>query len=143
MGESISRRTQGSTARLAKILPQDFASDKRRMQRFALEAKIASTLNQPNILTVFEFGEVESLTFLATEYIEGETLRQYLHRNQPKLPEILDISAQIVAALEAAHEANIVHRDIKPENVMIRHRDRIVKVRIFGLAKITRKEEGE
>ena len=125
-----------------KILPHDFASDKQRMKRFALEAKVASTLNQPNILTVFEFGEIESLAFLATEYIDGETLRLYLHHSQPKLVEILDISAQIVAALEAAHEANIVHRDIKPENVMIRRRDHIVKVLDFGLAKLTEKNKG-
>ena len=65
-----------------KILPQDFADDRRRMQRFALEAKVASTLNQPNIVTVFEFGEVDSLAFLATEYIDGETLRKYLHAQQ-------------------------------------------------------------
>lgn len=122
-----------------KILPQDVAADVRRMQRFALEAKAASTLNQPNILTVFEFGKVESLAFLATEYIDGETLRSYLQRSQPRLKEILDISAQIVAALEAAHEARIVHRDIKPENVMIRRRDHIVKVLDFGLAKLTEK----
>ncbi|MDQ3473585.1 MAG: serine/threonine-protein kinase [Acidobacteriota bacterium] len=124
-----------------KILPQDFAADVRRMQRFALEAKVASTLNQPNILTVFEFGEVESLAFLATEYIDGETLRSYLQHTQPRLKEVLEISAQIVAALEAAHEARIVHRDIKPENVMIRRRDHIVKVLDFGLAKLTEKSD--
>src|SRR5687768_2601900 len=122
-----------------KILPEDFAADVRRMQRFALEAKVASTLNQPNILTVFEFGQVESLAFLATEYIDGETLRSYLQQTQPRLKEVLEISAQIVAALEAAHEARIVHRDIKPENVMIRRRDHIVKVLDFGLAKLTEK----
>ena len=122
-----------------KILPQDFAADVRRMQRFALEAKVASTLNQPNILTVFEFGQVDSLAFLATEYIDGETLRSYLQGSQPRLKEVLEISAQIVAALEAAHEARIVHRDIKPENVMIRRRDHIVKVLDFGLAKLTEK----
>ena len=120
-----------------KILPRDFAADDRRMQRFALEAKVASTLNQPNILTVFEFGKVDSLAYLATEYIDGETLRSYLQHTQPRLKEVLDISAQIVAALEAAHEARIVHRDIKPENVMIRRRDHIVKVLDFGLAKLT------
>ena len=122
-----------------KILPQDFADDVRRMQRFTLEAKVASTLNQPNILTVFEFGKVGSLAFLATEYIDGETLRSFLQHTQPRLKEVLEISAQIVAALEAAHEARIVHRDIKPENVMIRRRDHIVKVLDFGLAKLTEK----
>jgi len=126
-----------------KILPEDVATDKRRMQRFALEARVASTLNQPNILTVFEFGEAESLHFLATEYVDGETLREYLHGTRLKLTEVLDISTQIVAALEAAHEARIVHRDIKPENVMIRRRDHIVKVLDFGLAKLTEKKASE
>ena len=106
------------------------------MQRFRQEAKVASSLNQPNILTVFEFGEVEGLTFLATEFIDGETLRDYLHEKRLKLGEILDIGIQVLAALDAAHEAHIVHRDMKPENVMIRHRDRVVKVLDFGLAKV-------
>ena len=122
-----------------KILPADVASDKRRMQRFKQEAKIASTLNQPNIVTIFEFGEAGSLHFIATEYIDGETLRQHLRINQVKLAEILDISIQLVAALDAAHEANIIHRDIKPENIMIRRRDHLVKVLDFGLAKLTEK----
>jgi serine/threonine protein kinase len=93
------------------------------MQRFRQEAKVASSLNQPNILTIFEFGEVEGLTFLATEFIDGETLRDYLHGKRLKLGEILDIGIQVLAALDAAHEAHIVHRDMKPENVMIRRRD--------------------
>lgn len=119
-----------------KILPADVAADKQRMQRFGQEARITSALNQPNILTIFEFGEVDSLHFLATEYIDGQTLRNYLRARQPSLTEILEISMQIVAALDAAHEARIVHRDIKPENVMIRRRDHIVKVLDFGLAKL-------
>lgn len=122
-----------------KILPEDVASDQRRMQRFRQEAKIASSLNQPNILTIFEFGEVDALHYIATEYIDGETLRHYLRGKQIKLAEILDISVQVLAALDAAHEARIVHRDIKPENVMIRRRDHIVKVLDFGLAKLTEK----
>ncbi len=138
MGEVYLAKDTRLDRRVAlKILPHDFAADVRRMQRFALEAKVASTLNQPNILTVFEFGKVESLAFLATEYIDGETLRSYLQHTPPRLKEVLEISAQIVAALEAAHEARIVHRDIKPENVMIRRRDQIVKVLDFGLAKLT------
>jgi serine/threonine protein kinase len=120
-----------------KVLSPDVSSDKRRMQRFRQEAKVASSLNQPNILTIFEFGEVDGLTFLATEYIDGQTLRDYLHGNRLKLGEILDITIQVLAALDAAHEAHIVHRDIKPENVMIRRRDRVVKVLDFGLAKLT------
>jgi serine/threonine protein kinase len=118
-----------------KILPGEVAHDKRRMQRFEREARMVSGLNQPNILTIFEFGEVDSLHFLASEYVEGETLRDSLRTLTLRLDQILDITIQICAALEAAHEAKIVHRDIKPENVMIRRRDHIVKVLDFGLAK--------
>jgi len=122
-----------------KVLSHDIASDKRRMQRFRQEAKVASSLNQPNILTIFEFGEIDGLTFLATEFIDGETLRDYLRGKRLKVGETLDIAIQVLAALDAAHEARIVHRDIKPENVMIRRRDRVVKVLDFGLAKTTEK----
>jgi serine/threonine protein kinase len=122
-----------------KVLAQDIASDKRRMQRFRQEAKVASSLNQPNILTIFEFGEVDGLTFLATEYIDGQTLRDYLRSKKLKLGETLDVTIQVLAALDAAHDAHIVHRDIKPENVMIRRRDHVVKVLDFGLAKVTEK----
>jgi serine/threonine protein kinase len=127
-----------------KVLPLEISRDERRMKRFRQEAKVASTLNQPNILTVFEFGEVEGLTFLAAEFVDGETLRDRLHK-QLKLGEILDIGIQVLAALDAAHEARIVHRDMKPENVMIRHRDGVVKVLDFGLAKIaeTSSKKGE
>ena len=120
-----------------KVLSPDISQDKRRMQRFLQEAKVASSLNQPNILTVFEFGEVDGLTFLATEFIDGETLRDHVHGKRLKLSEIIDISLQVLAALDAAHEARIVHRDIKPENVMLRRRDGVVKVLDFGLAKLT------
>ena len=120
-----------------KILPADVASDKRRMQRFKQEARLASSLNQPNILTIFEFGDTESLHFIASEYVDGDTLRERLKDRQIKLPEIIEISAQVVAALDAAHEAKIVHRDIKPENIMIRRRDKVVKVLDFGLAKLS------
>jgi serine/threonine protein kinase len=123
-----------------KVLWQDIALDKRRMQRFRQEARVASSLNQPNILTVFEFGEVEGLTFLATEYVDGETLRNLLRAKRLKLGEMLEIAIQVLAALDAAHEARIVHRDIKPENVMIRRRDGVVKVLDFGLAKVTERE---
>ena len=120
-----------------KVLSAEVAHDKRRMQRFQQEARMASSLNQPNILTVFEFGEIDALNFLATEYIEGKTLRQYLRSHKLTLPEILDVSIQILSALDAAHETKIVHRDIKPENVMLRSRDQVVKLLDFGLAKPT------
>jgi serine/threonine protein kinase len=120
-----------------KILPPDVASDKRRMQRFKQEAKLASSLNQPNILTIFEFGDTESLHFIASEYVDGATLRDHLSGGQLKLPDMIDIAAQVVAALDAAHDARIVHRDIKPENIMVRRRDHVVKVLDFGLAKLS------
>jgi len=123
-----------------KVLSPDVSEDKRRMQRFRQEAKVASSLNQSNILTIYEFGEVEGLTFLATEFIDGETLRDHLRGKRLKLAETLDIAIQVLAALDAAHEARIVHRDIKPENVMIRRRDHVVKVLDFGLAKVTEKK---
>ena len=122
-----------------KILSSDVVADKRRMQRFRQEARVASSLNQPNILTIFEFGEVDALTFIAAEFVDGETLRDYIRAKRLKLGEILDISIQMLAALDAAHEASIVHRDMKPENVMIRRRDHVVKVLDFGLAKVTEK----
>ena len=125
-----------------KILASDVVADQRRMQRFRQEARVASSLNQPNILTIYEFGEVDSLTFIAAEFVDGETLRDYIRNKQLKLGEILDISIQMLAALDAAHEASIVHRDMKPENVMIRRRDHVVKVLDFGLAKVTEKKRG-
>jgi serine/threonine protein kinase len=126
-----------------KMLPADVASDKRRMQRFKQEAKLASSLNQPNILTIFEFGDTQSLHFIASEYVDGATLREHLTGGQLKLPEVIEISAQVVAALDAAHEAKIVHRDIKPENIMVRRRDGVVKVLDFGLAKLSEKTSGQ
>lgn len=124
-----------------KILSADIAADKRRMQRFRQEAKVASSLNQPNILTIYESGEVDNLTYIAAEFIDGETLRDYLRNKRLKLGEILDISIQMLAALDAAHEARIIHRDMKPDNVMIRRRDHVVKVLDFGLAKVTEKKK--
>ena len=123
-----------------KILSAEVAADQRRMQRFRQEARIASSLNQPNILTIYEFGEVDNLTYIAAEFVDGETLRDYARNKRLKLSEILDISIQMLAALDAAHEAKIVHRDMKPENVMIRRRDHVVKVLDFGLSKITEKK---
>ncbi|SRR6266545_502395 len=120
-----------------KILPADVAADKRRMQRFKQEARIASALNHPNILTIFEFGEADNLDFIATEYVDGETLRLRLRSKHMTLLETIDVAIQVVSALDAAHEAKIVHRDIKPENIMLRRRDNIVKVLDFGLAKLT------
>ena len=118
-----------------KILPAEMAADAQRMQRFIQEARAASSLNQANILTVFEIGETASTHFIATEFIDGETLRQHIAHERLHLREALDIAMQIASALAAAHKAGIVHRDIKPENIMVRHDDAVVKVLDFGLAK--------
>src|SRR5437016_9777294 len=118
-----------------KILPADVATHPDRMKRFVQEAKAASALNHPNIITIYEIDETASGHFIATEFIDGETLRE--REQKPlQLSESLDIATQIAGALAAAHAAGIVHRDIKPENVMIRL-DGIVKVLDFGLAKLT------
>ena len=123
-----------------KILPESIALDKDRLRRFEQEAYAASSLNHPNILTVHEFGAENQHHFLATEFVEGETLRERLGGEGVNLNEALDIVQQVAFALSAAHSAGIVHRDIKPENIMIR-RDGIVKVLDFGLAKLTEKRE--
>src|SRR3989442_13253751 len=115
-----------------KLLPAEVASDTKRMQRFIQEAKTVSALNHPNILTIYEFGQEGETRFIATEYVDGVTLRQHMRTRRMKLHEVLDIGMQIAAALDAAHETRVVHRDIKPENVMVRRRDHIVKVLDFG-----------
>ncbi len=117
-----------------KILPAEVAKDKDRLQRFIQEARTVSNLNHPNVLTVHEFGQTETASFMATEYVDGVTLRRHLSNPRLKLVDVLDVAIQIVAALNAAHEAGVTHRDLKPENVMVR-RDNIVKVLDFGLAK--------
>src|ERR671938_6340 len=117
-----------------KFLPAELASDQKRMQRFIQEAKTVSALNHPNILTIYEFGQADSVRFIAAEYVDGVTLREQMRERRLKLHDGLGISMQVAAALYAAHEAGVVHRDIKPENIMVR-RDHIVKVLDFGLAK--------
>jgi serine/threonine protein kinase/Tfp pilus assembly protein PilF len=117
-----------------KILPTEVASDQQRLQRFIQEAKAASALNHPHILTIHEIGTVGDSRFIAMEFIDGDTLRQRIAAGM-KLEEILEISIQVASALAAAHAAGIVHRDIKPENVMVRH-DGYAKVLDFGLAKL-------
>jgi Serine/threonine protein kinase len=118
-----------------KFLSAEVAADQKRLNRFFQEAKAASALNHPNILTVFEIGRSEDTNFFATEFVDGVTLRQRMSKPM-KLSDLLDLATQIAAALVAAHDAGIVHRDIKPENIMVR-RDGIVKVLDFGLAKLS------
>ena len=119
-----------------KILPTDVAAKRHRMQRFVQEAKAASALNHPNIITIYEIDEIDSRHFIALEFIDGETLRKRLRYSELKIGQVLDIAIQTARALSAAHDAGIIHRDIKPENIMLR-RDGIVKVLDFGLVKLT------
>jgi serine/threonine protein kinase len=124
-----------------KVLPAAFARDAARMRRFVQEAKAASALNHPNILTIYETGEFENKNYIASEYVEGETLSEQLRREPLNLKTALDVAVQITSALQAAHAAGIVHRDIKPDNVMIRP-DGVAKLLDFGIAKLTEKKTG-
>ena len=118
-----------------KILPTNFASQTERVRRFEQEALAVSSLNHPNILTIYEIGQIDLIPFIVTEFIDGVTLRQRLAEAPMDLSEALDVLTQVAAALAAAHSAGIIHRDIKPENIMIR-RDGLVKVLDFGIAKL-------
>lgn len=119
-----------------KLLPRGFTQDHDRVSLFEREARTSSALNHPSIVTIFEVGHVDGRHFIATEYIDGRTLRKHLGTgSQLELCEVLDIVLPIANALASAHESGIVHRDIKPENVMLR-RDGVVKVLDFGLAKL-------
>lgn len=119
-----------------KFLKEELSRDTNKLKRFIREAKAASALNHPNILTVYQIGEEDGKNYLVTEFIEGKTLREYL-LEEKSLPfdKILEISVQISEALATAHKAGIIHRDIKPENIMIRE-DGYVKILDFGLAKL-------
>ncbi len=118
-----------------KVLHRDVADDGERVRRFIQEAKAASALNHPNILTIHEIGSFEGARFIVSEYIDGDTLRDKMGAGLTAA-ESIEIACQVAAALQAAHSAGIIHRDIKPENLMIR-RDGLVKVLDFGLAKLT------
>jgi len=100
-----------------KLLRSDVTRDQERLRRFRQEARAASALNHPNILTIHEIGQEDSLYFIATEYVQGETLRQHMSRARMTLGQVLDVAAQVASALAAAHQAGIIHRDIKPENL--------------------------
>ncbi|HXI91096.1 MAG TPA: LpqB family beta-propeller domain-containing protein [Blastocatellia bacterium] len=118
-----------------KLLPREFTENELRLRRFQHEARAASSLNHPSILTIHDIAEIDGRRLIATEFIDGETLRQRIQRGELNTDEVLDIAVQVASALAAAHQAGIIHRDIKPENIMLRH-DGLVKVLDFGLAKL-------
>ena len=117
-----------------KVLSADFASDSDRMARFVYEAISASSLNHPNIITIYEINDEHEPPFIAMEYVDGETLGRRIKRSPLEVHETLDVAIQVSTALAAAHDANVVHRDVKPDNVILRP-DGLVKVLDFGLAK--------
>src|SRR5215472_124755 len=118
-----------------KLLPQSFIADTTHLLRLKREARAASALNHPNIVTIHDIGSDHSTHYIASELIEGETLRERLMRGPIQLSEAVDVATQIASALVAAHDAGVVHRDIKPENIMLRP-DGYVKVLDFGIAKL-------
>jgi eukaryotic-like serine/threonine-protein kinase len=136
MGEVwLARDSQLERKVALKLLPEHFTRSQTHVRRFAQEARAASALSHPNIITIHEIGEAEGRHYIVAEFVEGQTLRQMMSRPLP-LQTVLEIAVQIADALQAAHKAGIVHRDLKPENVMVRP-DGLVKVLDFGLAKLT------
>ncbi len=125
-----------------KLLLTHYTSDEERLHRFEQEARAASALNHPNIITIFEIGHDNATHFIATEFVEGQTINQRLALGRMELVDVLDVAIQVANALTAAHAAGIVHRDIKPENIMLRP-DGYVKVLDFGLAKLTEKFDSD
>src|SRR5262245_54877908 len=119
-----------------KLLPALLTHDRDRLHRFEQEARAASALNHPHILTIYEIGQVDDIHFIAMEFVDGETLRQGMADRMVPISDVLTVAEQVASALAVAHAAGIVHRDIKPENIMVR-RDGYVKVVDFGLAKLT------
>jgi serine/threonine protein kinase/Flp pilus assembly protein TadD len=144
MGEVYSAQDTRLDRKVAiKFLHEEFSKDADKLNRFVQEAKAASALNHPNILTVYEIGEVDGKNYIATELIDGKTLREHLsHKESLPLNTILKIGVQVSEALSAAHQAGIIHRDIKPENIMLR-KDGYAKVLDFGLAKLTEKKKAD
>ena len=140
MGEVDPARDERTGRKVAlKFLPEQLTANNVQLSRFKSEARAASALNHPNILTVYEIGTEGNRHFIATESIEGVTLRATLARGRMSAHEALEVAVQVASALAAAHKTGVVHRDIKPENIMIRP-DGYVKVLDFGLAKLTEQQ---
>src|SRR5438045_5538926 len=137
MGEVYLARDERLGRKAAvKLLPPSLITDDTQLTRFKNEARTASSLNHPNILTVYEIGAEGNIQFIATEFIEGVTLRVALASGRMSAHRALEIAVQVASALAAAHDAGVVHRDIKPENIMLRP-DGYAKVLDFGIAKLT------
>src|SRR5262245_6831174 len=140
MGEVyLARDPRLDRAVALKVLPPDFAGDADRMQRFAREARAASALNHPNVATIHDIGESDSVRFIVMEYVEGQTLAQRITDQPLTISEIVAVAMQVADALEVAHAKGITHRDIKPANLMLTPRGQ-VKVLDFGIAKTVRGE---
>ena len=125
-----------------KVLPEALASDRDRISRFEQEARAASALNHPNIVTIYEIGREGDMAFIAMELVDGKTLRELSASGPMPVRRILNVAAQVAEGLAKAHAAGIVHRDLKPENVMV-SKDGFVKILDFGLAKLVEPESGE
>src|SRR5215471_10592889 len=137
MGEVYRARDPRLSREVAvKVLPAELASDASRLKRFEKEARAASALNHPNIVTIYDIGSADSIVFIAMERVDGKTLRELLFGGALPIKRLLQLATQIAEGLARAHEAGIVHRDLKPENVMAT-KDGLVKILDFGLAKQT------
>src|SRR4030095_1119564 len=123
-----------------KVLPAQVASDQDRMRRFEQEATAAAALNHPNVAHIYEIGEADGVNFIAMEFIDGKTLREYIHRGQADLTKLLRHMQHVAGGLAKVHAAGVVHRDLKPDNIMITREDH-AKILDFGLAKLTEPQQ--
>jgi serine/threonine protein kinase len=142
MGEVYRAREAALRREVAiKVLPVAFAHDEERLRRFEQEAQAAAALNHPNILAVYQVGQHDGAPFIVTELLEGESLRERLAEGALPVRKAIEYALQVARGLGAAHERGIIHRDLKPDNVFVTNDGR-VKVLDFGIAKLTRPENG-